>query len=207
MSLLSIQAPSAVVLIRPHRFHPNAETAADNAFQRAPGAHAGGEAALIARAARDKVSAAAQALENAGVRVHLFDHHGEHETPDSLFPNNWFSTHPGGHVALYPMYSPSRRRERRDEVRRRLEESGRAVIALEDWQVGEFAANAIELSGAHGRVLALSGRAAASLTPQQRSVIERSTRLLPLHVPIVELAGGSVRSMIGGIHLARRHAS
>ncbi|HKR46723.1 MAG TPA: amidinotransferase, partial [Paraburkholderia sp.] len=34
MSLLSIQAPCAVVMIRPHRFHPNPETAADNAFQR-----------------------------------------------------------------------------------------------------------------------------------------------------------------------------
>ena len=28
----SIQAPGAVVMIRPHRFHPNPETAADNAF-------------------------------------------------------------------------------------------------------------------------------------------------------------------------------
>jgi hypothetical protein len=304
--------PSAVVLIRPHRFHPNAETAADNAFQRAPCAYAGNEAALIARAARDEVTAAAQVLESAGIRVHLFDDHGERETPDSVFPNNWFSTHPGGHVALYPMYSPSRRRERRadvvellktqyrvqdvidysgqelddvflegtgamvldhiariaytarsrradpvalerfcthfnyepvcfgtadqsgraiyhtnvmmsvatgfalvgfgliddaarrDEIRRRLEESGRTVIALENWQISEFAANAIELSGAQGRVLALSERAVASLTPQQCALIESSARLLPLRVPTIELAGGSVRCMIGGIHLARR---
>lgn len=46
-----------------------------------------------------------------GVRVHLFDD----EDParcDSVFPNNWFSTHAGGRVAVYPMYSPSRRTER-----------------------------------------------------------------------------------------------
>jgi len=35
-------------------------------------------------------------------------------------------------------------------------------------------------------------------------VIERSATLLPLAVPTMELAGGSVRCMLAGIHLARR---
>jgi len=307
----SIQAPGAVVMIRPHRFHPNPETAADNAFQRsASGDDA--SATAISRAARDEVTAAAAALEEAGVRVHVFDDFGERETPDSVFPNNWFSTHRGGHIALYPMASKSRRRERRgdviemlkaeyrvqdvidysgleydgvflegtgamvldhlanvaytarsqradpvalerfcthfnfepmafttadahgcpiyhtnvmmcvatefalvgfelmtdaarrDEVRARLEESGRRVSALDARQIGEFAGNALELSGSGGRVLALSARAAASLQPEQRALIERSARLLPLSVPTIELAGGSVRCMLAGIHLARR---
>ena len=93
---------------------------------------------------------------------------------------------------------------RRDEVHTRLEESGRDVIALDAAQIGEFAGNALELSGANSRVLALSARAAASLRPEQRVVIERSARLLPLVVPTIELAGGSVRCMLAGIHLARR---
>ena len=305
----SIQAPGAVVMIRPHRFHPNPETAADNAFQRS-GDHASVDA--VSRAARDEVTAAAAALEEVGVRVHVFDDFGERETPDSVFPNNWFSTHRGGHVALYPMATWSRRRERRTdviemlkaeyrvqdvidysglehdglflegtgamvldhlanvaytarsqradpvalerfcthfnfepmafttadadggpiyhtnvmmcvatefalvgfermndvkrraEVRARLEESGREVIALDARQIGEFAGNALELSGLGGRVLALSARAAASLRPEQRALIERSAQLLPLAVPTIELAGGSVRCMLAGIHLARR---
>ena len=305
----SIQAPGAVVIIRPYRFHPNPETAADNAFQR-HGGEAG--ASAIADAARDEVTAAAAALEAAGVRVHVFEDFGERETPDSVFPNNWFSTHRGGHVALYPMALPSRRRERRadviemlkteyrvqavidyaglehdglflegtgamvldhvsniafvarsqradpvalerfcthfnfepmafttadaagapiyhtnvmmsvttefalvgfelmndahrrDELRARLEESGREVIALDARQIGEFAGNALELAGARGRVLAISTRAAASLRPEQRAVIERSATLLPLAVPTIELAGGSVRCMLAGIHLTRR---
>jgi hypothetical protein len=94
--------------------------------------------------------------------------------------------------------------KRREEVRARLEESGREVIALDARQIGEFAGNALELSGTDGRVLALSARAAASLLPAQRAVIERSARLLPLAVPTIELAGGSVRCMLAGIHLARR---
>ena len=113
MHIGSLQAPRAVVMIRPHRFHPNPETAADNAFQRSS---VEGGAIGIATAARDEVSVAAARLEAAGIQVHVFDDHGARETPDSVFPNNWFSTHPGGHVALYPMYSPSRRRERRLDV-------------------------------------------------------------------------------------------
>jgi hypothetical protein len=42
------------------------------------------------------------------------------------------------------------------------------------------------------------------LTAEQRQVIERTTRLLPLSVPTIELAGGSVRCMLAGIHLTPR---
>jgi hypothetical protein len=38
------------------------------------------------------------------------------QIPDSVFPNNWFSTHPGGHVAVYPMKALSRRLERRWDI-------------------------------------------------------------------------------------------
>ena len=306
----SIQAPSAVVMVRPHRFHPNPETASDNAFQAQAVATA--PADDVARRAHAEVTEAAAALRDAGVRVHLFDDLGERHTPDAVFPNNWFSTHAGGHVAIYPMYAESRRRERRsdviellkaeyrvqdvidysgleadgmflegtgamvldhihriaytaqsnradpvalerfcthfnyepmafatadaqgrpcyhtnvmlcvgtdfalggfylitdparrDAVRARLRETGREPIELSAWQIGEFAGNALELQGTQGRVLALSARAAASLTPAQKAVIERSAALLPLAVPTIELAGGSVRCMLAGVHLARR---
>lgn len=116
MKLVSIQAPAAVVMIRPHHFQPNPQTSADNAFQRSATAGGDRDARAVSAAARDEVGAAAQRLADAGVRVHVFDDHGEHDTPDSVFPNNWFSTHPGGHVALYPMTCPNRRRERRADV-------------------------------------------------------------------------------------------
>lgn len=292
----SAQAPSAVVMVRPHRFHPNPETVADNTFQVHTPTH---PAAETARRAHAEVTTAAAQLEAAGVRVHLFDDLGGSHTPDSVFPNNWFSTHSGGHVAIYPMVAQNRRRERRsdvidysgleadgvylegtgamvldhiarvaytarsqradpvalerfcthfnyepmvfatadtqgrpcyhtnvmlcvgtafamggfhmitdgarrDAVRARLHETGRDIIELTAHQIGEFAGTALELSGAQGRVLALSRRAAASLTPAQRGAIERSARLLPLAVPTIEQAGGSVRCMLAGVHLARR---
>jgi hypothetical protein len=312
MSLLSIQAPCAVVMIRPHRFHPNPETAADNAFQRELPACGDSATEALAEAARDEVTEAAQRLRDAGVHVHVFDDFGERSTPDSVFPNNWFSTHPGGHVALYPMYSGNRRRERRTDVidmlkaeyrvqdvidfsgleyddlflegtgamvldhvarvaytarsrradpvalerfcthinfepmcfdtagsdgtpiyhtnvmmsvatdfvligldvireaarreaiHRRLAQTGRTVIGLDNAQIDNFAGNAIELSGRDGRVLALSRRALESLSLRQRRLIERSAQLLPLDVPTIEMAGGSVRCMLAGIHLSKR---
>lgn len=304
---MSVQSPSAVVMIRPHRFRSNVETSADNAFQTS------GEAPEITALALAEFNGAVAALRGAGVTVHDFDDHGERDTPDSVFPNNWFSTHGGGHVAVYPMAAENRRRERRwdvieflkqtyrvqdvidysgmetdglalegtgamvldhigrvayvarshradpvllerfcthfnfepmafdavdaagapiyhtnvlmavgerfalicldmiedaarrDEVAQRLAEPGRQVIPLTHDQIGEFAGNAMELTNAAGeRILALSSRAAAALTVSQQNVIEATARLLPLDIPTIEIAGGSVRCMLAGIHLSRR---
>ena len=81
----------------------------------------------------------------------------------------------------------------------------RSDTPLSNDQIARFAGNALELTGHGGRrLLALSERAAASLTAAQKAVIERSATLLPLRVPTIELAGGSVRCMLAGIHLAPR---
>ena len=94
--------------------------------------------------------------------------------------------------------------QRRREVQERLWESGRNLIELGPEQITNFAANALELQSRSGPVLALSARAAACLTPAQRRALEQHTTLLPLAVPTIELAGGSVRCMLAGIHLAPR---
>ena len=69
-----IQAPGVVFMIRPHRFHPNPETALDNAFQRSPMQRTARE---VAKDAYEEVTSAAQKLENEGVRVHIFEDRGE----------------------------------------------------------------------------------------------------------------------------------
>jgi hypothetical protein len=309
-SLLMPQAPSAVVMVRPHHFTPNPQTASDNAFQRCV---ANLTSLQVAQNVYEEVSRAAHVLENHGVTVHLFEDIEKGRTPDSVFPNNWFSTHAGGHVALYPMYSPNRRLERRadviellkshyrvqdvidysglepdglylegtgamvldhldrvaytvrsnranpialerfathfnyepmafeavddrgdavyhtnvlmciatefvmvgfamirdperrEEIRQRLRRTGRSIVELTNEQIGEFAGNAIELNGSNGRLLALSSRALASLTAPQRAIIEAAVTLVPLDVPTIELAGGSVRCMLAGVHLASRN--
>jgi len=93
---------------------------------------------------------------------------------------------------------------RRAQVRRRIEETGRTVIDLSPAQVRQFAGNAIELTGSGGRLLALSARAMRALEQAQLRVISASATPVPVDVGAIELAGGSVRCMIAGIHLAHR---
>ncbi|MCT1480013.1 citrulline utilization hydrolase CtlX [Microbacterium sp. p3-SID336] len=305
---MSMQAPSSVILIRPRRFRPNPETAVDNTFQTiAPTA----DPDEVARRARDEVTAVADALEAAGVTVHLFDD-DDPTRPDSVFPNNWLSTHADGSVAVYPLFAPSRRGERRTdvldllrerydvqrvvdyssleddglflegtgamvldhdrrvayvslshradpealqrfcgdfgyepvvfeavdehgiaiyhtnvmmcvasrfalvgldrirdharrrEVAARLADGGRAVIPLSAPQIRDFAANALEVQGRSGPLLAMSQRAHRSLSSAQLATIEESCQVLSLPLPTVELAGGSMRCMIAGVHLEPR---
>ena len=310
--MTSRQAPSAVVMVRPHHFTPNVETVVDNVFQVDPPEGVG--VSVLARRAFDEVTAVAAALRAHGVDVRMFDDTGS-STPDSVFPNNWFSTHHGGHVALYPMFTPSRRGERRTdvvemlksefrvqdvidysglehdrlflegtgamvldhdervayvarsnradpivlerfctnfgyepmafdaadedgvaiyhtnvlmciadryalvgldaisdadrrrEVATRLGAGGRDVIALSRMQLLDFAGNAFEMSGSAGSVLAMSSRARSSLDDDQVRRIEAHSTIVDVAVPTIELAGGSVRCMLAGIHLTSRSAA
>jgi hypothetical protein len=106
------QSTNSVLMIRPGRFYPNPETAADNAFQR----NADGDSDALTLMARKEFDTAVQTLRSAGVNVHVFEDTAEPEKPDAVFPNNWISTHHDGRVALFPMYSALRRRERRQDI-------------------------------------------------------------------------------------------
>ncbi len=92
----------------------------------------------------------------------------------------------------------------RENVRDRLEKSGKEVIELTRSQIGDFAGNALELRGKQCGSLVLSERAAAALTNDQRAKIEQYVSLLPLSLPTIELAGGSARCMLAEIFLPRR---
>ncbi len=302
------QAPNSVVMIRPHNFCPNPETLEDNSFQ---SKSAISDPGTISQNAYQQVTEVEKQLNKVGIKVHVFEDTGT-ATLDSVFPNNWFSTHAGGHVALYPMYAQSRRKERRtdiidflkqhyrvqdvvdysgleydhiylegtgamvldniervayaarskrtnslalerfctdfnyepvmfdafgsdglpvyhtnvlmcigsdfvmagfdmitdaqrrEEIIQRFKASGREIIPLTTNQIGAFCGNAFELSGNNGRYLALSKTAFDALTYQQKKVLQQSVTLLPLDVSTLELAGGSIRCMLAGIHLSAR---
>jgi hypothetical protein len=99
-------------MIRPCRFYPNPETAADNAFQ----ARLDCDVDALSTVARKEFDTAVQKLRAAGVNVHVFEDTAEPEKPDAVFPNNWISTHHDGRIVLFPMYSALRRRERRQDI-------------------------------------------------------------------------------------------
>ena len=109
------QSPHAVLMINPLGFNPNPETSVDNAFQDAEIVDAT-ERAAVAAEARVEVARIAEGLRGLGVEVLLIDDLPGSDVPDSVFPNNWISTHEDGRIVLYPMATPSRRRERRADV-------------------------------------------------------------------------------------------
>lgn len=111
-TLAPTRVPTDVIMVRPHHFRPNPWTAGDNGFQATDPSRSSAEVAADAYA---EVGAVAEALRTEGVYVTLFDDEGD-TLPDSVFPNNWFSTHSDGRVVLYPMFSPNRRGERRADV-------------------------------------------------------------------------------------------
>jgi len=307
-----VQSPNSVVMICPWNFYSNPETSRDNAFQNIES----NENKDLSKSAKQEFDTMVETLQSNGVRVHVFNDYGDNETPDSVFPNNWLSTHSGGNVAIHSMYSPSRRRERREdviellkreyrvqtvvdfsglewdniflegtgamvldhiervaytaksnrandiclerfcttfgyepmafesadkngtpiyhtnvmmaigtdyalvcldmiidldrreEIKIRLIESGREVIELSYQQIDNFAGNALELTSNKGEsLLALSQRAYDVLEKQQINTIEKYAKLVPITIPTIELAGGSVRCMLAGIHLKRRNIS
>jgi len=163
------QSANAVVMIRPFRFYPNPETASDNAFQREV---AQKDADTISRTAHEEFDQAVELLRGAGVTVHVFEDTASPEKPDAVFPNNWFSTHHDGRVALYPMYSPARRNERRRDV---IDELGKLyrISALVDYSSSEQ--RGLHLEGTGSLVLDYVSRIAyVSLSKRSdRELVER----------------------------------
>jgi hypothetical protein len=111
------QSAPAILMIRPIRFSANPQTAASNAFQKLAGDGAAQD--TQARALREFDDLVA-ALRGQGVEVHVFEDTPEPHTPDSIFPNNWLTTHPDGTVVMYPMQAENRRPERRPDIVRDL---------------------------------------------------------------------------------------
>ena len=68
----------------------------------------------------------------------------DHTRPDSVFPNNWISTHHDGRIALFPMYSALRRREHAAEhetvplIEQPLMRNVLADLAIEKTHLGEL---------------------------------------------------------------------
>jgi hypothetical protein len=121
------QSTNSVLMIRPSRFYPNPETAADNAFQR----DADRDLEALTLMAKKEFDAAVQTLRGAGVNVRVFEDTTEPEKPDAVFPNNWISMHHDGRIALFPMYSALRRRERRQDIVEELRKHYQATEVID----------------------------------------------------------------------------
>ncbi|HEX6997654.1 MAG TPA: arginine deiminase-related protein [Gammaproteobacteria bacterium] len=90
----------------------------------------------------------------------------------------------------------------REALVERLRASGRVVVDLSFAQLASFAGNLLELRGRGGPVIALSARALAALTAEQRAALAAHGRLVTADLATIErLGGGSVRCTLAEIHL------
>lgn len=146
------------MMIRPLRFKANPLTAASNAFQINSTAPSADNTVTLDDEERNRaeVLAAAQAefdqlvqkLRDAGVRVCQVDDTPEPEKPDSVFPNNWITTHADGSVVLYPMLARNRRIERRPDLISQLgDEFGYSVESIIDFSPYELQNRILEGTG------------------------------------------------------------
>lgn len=192
------QAPSRVVLIRPHHFVPNPATAADNGFQQT--AATTGTVSCrtgsappsrdVSARAYQEVTGLARTLEAAGVGVELFEDTTD-QTPDSVFPNNWFTTHADGTVVQYPMYAPNRRGERRSDVLSHLAEHS-LVSRVVDYSPAEQEGRFLEGTGVmvldHGAKLAYGCRS-RRLSPALFEMFCRDLGYTPVLFDAADRAG------------------
>ncbi|MDD3273729.1 MAG: arginine deiminase-related protein [Bacteroidales bacterium] len=106
-------------MIRPVRFGFNEQTAVNNSFQKRGYELSAQDMAL------EEFDKFVALLKSNGVEVVVVEDTPEPHTPDSIFPNNWFSTHATGELILYPMCAPNRRLERKESVLSVLNELGK----------------------------------------------------------------------------------
>ena len=121
-----MQSPKEVIMVRPAEFGYDAETASSNAFQHIPSEE---ESKAFQDTSLSEFDNAVHQLKSCGVKVTVFHEEcSEPKKPDSIFPNNWFSTHDNGIIILYPMFAKSRRLERRYDIVNYLQENFKVFI-------------------------------------------------------------------------------
>ena len=130
-----MQTTAKLLMVRPANFAFNEQTAENNYFQQKS------DQTQVAEKALAEFDALVKLLKANDVDVVVVQDTPEPWTPDSIFPNNWFSSHFGGELVLYPIYAENRRLERKEHVLNLLKRgfNHNKVVDLTHWEEeGEF---------------------------------------------------------------------
>lgn len=137
---MSLQTTHSVLMIQPTRFAFNEQASKTNSFQ-----HRGEEdAEALQEKAELEFILFVDQLNDHGIDVYHYLDLPNSTTPDSIFPNNWFSTHSEGWLCLYPMAVPNRREERRADIIEDLIDMG---YELKDFSDNEAQGHFLEGTG------------------------------------------------------------
>lgn len=133
---------STILMIRPAAFGFNEETAANNYFQSNPVI----SKEELQQRALTEFDNMVKTLRSQDINVLVIEDTKDPAKPDAIFPNNWLSTSPNGIVAVFPMYAPNRRIEKRDKILEQIAEKF-MVLDVQDWSEYEVEGRFLEGTG------------------------------------------------------------
>jgi hypothetical protein len=133
---------STILMVRPAAFGYNEETAANNYFQN----NTAVDRTLLQQKALQEFDSMVRLLRSNGIDVLVIDDTEEPAKPDAIFPNNWMSTSPEGIISVYPLFAPSRRAEKREDILKLLSEKY-LVNSVQDWSEYEAEERYLEGTG------------------------------------------------------------
>ena len=123
-----------LLLIRPAAFACNTQTTINNFFQQQSDYLSQEDSHNEALREFDNL---VETLRSADIETIVVQDTAEFSTPDSIFPNNWVSFHPEGHV-LYPMFAPNRRLERELNIWKMLKPTFPLIDLTHEENSGRF---------------------------------------------------------------------
>ena len=155
-----------VLMVRPASFRANEQTAANNYYQK----HTALTAAQSLLQAQSEFDTLVSCLRMNNIKVTVVQDTLTPDTPDALFPNNWFALLGKGQLVLFPMFAENRRAERSNSIIETLSKEGYEVMHTVDYSVYEQKQQFLEGTGSmvldhQNRIAycALSARADAHL--------------------------------------------
>ena len=155
-----------VLMVRPASFRANEQTAANNYYQK----HTALSAADALLQAQSEFDTLVSCLRLNNIKVTVVQDTLTPDTPDALFPNNWFALLGKGQLVLFPMFAENRRAERSNRIFEALSKDGYEVMHTVDYSVYEQKQQFLEGTGSmvldhQNRIAycALSARADAHL--------------------------------------------
>jgi len=91
-------------------------------------------------------------------------------------------------------------------VSERLSLNGRKIVVISLDQMRQYAGNMLQVNNDSGHLFTvLSTRALASLSDEQKAIIQTSSQLLPMDISVIEtIGGGSARCMMAEIFFASK---
>lgn len=134
---------STILMIRPGAFGPNAETAENNFFQATIELV---DPITIQQSALEEFNNMVSLLRQHEIDVIVIDDTPKPVKPSAVFPNNWLSTSPEGIISVFPLFAPSRRQEKREDILQLLAEKFK-VKDVQDWSEYEAEGKFLEGTG------------------------------------------------------------